>query len=285
MDARTIQNLETHELMNLMLRTSSSGKLQLLRTTITPQAFHMVSQLYENALGPDPIEWMMHGLEMKAEIRLSKFGLLELFRKTQSFEGYHKARESVKQALNRLTLLKQAQRLFALTPGTPKFDEAYFFFDFTPGNYQETLVLHQGTVADAAGRGDLAFFKRLYNKVKNDQTKRAGGQYEHFLTTFWLHEFFWLMPDRLACREVARRMESLFAVAATEGLEGRKDKEKRKLTYATQTWHESQRKRFRQAVKSLELFQHPASPVTDTRTPTSDERSATRYVWKNGWPN
>jgi hypothetical protein len=144
--------------------------------------------------------------------------------------------------------------------------------------------LNQGTVADAAGRGDLEFFKRLYNKVKNDQAKKAGGQYEHFLVMIWLHGFLWLMPDQLACRVVANRMSKLFEYAESEGLPARKTKEERKLDYATRAGHEAQRKRFREAVKSLELYQHPERPVVEIKVLAKGEPNSNCYVWKSGWP-
>ena len=280
----SIHNLENHEFLSVMGRMSSSGQLQLLRTTMIPEASELAALLYRDALKLDPAEWLMRGMEIKNESTLAKYRLLDLFRQTQRFEEYGKARESTKQALTKLSLLKQARTLSALTPCTPEFDIEYFFLDFVPGSYSEALIYHQGTVADAAGRGDLDFFKRLYNKVKNDQGKKAGGQYEHFLATFWLHGFFWLMPDRLGCRELARRMGVFYEAAERKGLEGRKSKRERKLSYASGVWHESQRKRFREAVKSLSLYQHPESPLIEARIIAKGEPNTNCYVWKNGWP-
>jgi hypothetical protein len=267
-----------------MLRMSSSGQLQLLRTTTSPEVYELLAQLYKNAPGVDVYERMMQGIEIKGEATLARYGLLELFRQTQKFAGYAEARESVKLALSKLSTLKHVRNLAKLTPGMVEFDVEYFFSDFLPWDYKQALIYHQGTVADAAGRGDLAFFKRLYNKVRNDQKLKSGGQYEHFLATCWLHGFLWLMPDKLACREAARRMERMINAAEREKLEGRKNKKERKLDYTTRAGHESQRKRFRQAVQSLRLFQHPDSPVIETRIPLPEEPNASCYVWKAGWP-
>lgn len=305
----SIHNLENHEFLNVMRRMSGSGQLQLLRTTMKPEAFELARQMYAGAMKPDPIEWMMRGLEIKGEEILNNHGLLDLFRQTQKFEGFKEARESCKLALGKLSFLKQAQKLSGLTPGTPEFDIEFFFFDFSSWNYEQALKVHQGTIADAAGRGDLDFFKRLYNKVKNDQEKKAGGQYEYFLTMYWLHGFFWLMPERLACEEVASRMRQFFEAGEKEGFESRKsasdgnqDYAKRVLEWekckanlgdsgednkpqsASTAQHEKQRNRFRKAVKSLGLYQHPESPVIGTKIPAAGEPNTSCYVWKKGWP-
>ena len=219
MDLSNIQNIETSEMMNLMRRMSASGQLQLHRTTLRPEAVALITQLYANALKPDPFEWLMLGMEMKGEEILNNYGLLDLFRQTQKFEGYKEARKSCKRALGKLSFLKQARTLSGLTPGTPEFDMEYFFSDFMPWKYEQALIMHQGTIADAAGRGDLRFFKQLYDKVRNAEPNRAGGQYEYFLTTYWLPGFFWLMPDGLACEVVASRMKRLFEAGEKEGLE------------------------------------------------------------------
>jgi hypothetical protein len=309
MDSSKIQNIETSELMNITRRMSTSGILQLHRTTLRPEWVALFLQLYANALKPDPFEWMMRGIEIKSEESLNNYGLLDLFRQTQKFEAYKEARESCKLALGKLSFLKQAQKLSGLTPGTPEFDMEYFFFDFMPWNYDQALMIHQGTIADAAGRGDLGFFKRLYNKVKNDQGKKAGGQYEYFLTAHWLHGFYWLMPEGFACEEVARRMRRLFEAGENEGFETRKSASEGKQDYdrSRSDWekfkatlgepeehtkpqsdnkaqHEKQRNRFRKAVRSLGLYQHPESPVIGTRKPATDEPNTSCYVWKNGWP-
>lgn len=309
MDSSNIQNIETGELMNIQRRMSSSGVLQLLRTTARPEVVALVSQHYADALKPDPIEWLMRGVEMTGEESLNNYGLLDLFRQTQKFEGYKEARESCKQALGKLSFLKQAQKLSGLTPGTPEFDMEYFFFNFMPWKYEQALIVHQGTIADAAGRGDLGFFKRLYNKVKNDQEKKAGGQYEHFLTTHWLHGFFWLMPEKLACEEVASRRRRLFEAGENEGLETRKSASDRKQDhakkcfewekikaplgdpdednkppFANEAQREKQRNRFRKAVKSLGLYQHPEAPVIGTKIPAAGEPNTSCFVWKKGWP-
>ena len=92
------------------------------------------------------------------------------------------------------------------------------------------------------------------------------------------------MPDRLACREVVMRMARFHKAAEDEGLEPRKAKGERKLDYTSATLHESQRKRFREAVKSLGLYRHPDRPVIDTRKRSENEPNARRYVWKEGWP-
>ena len=280
----SIQNLENHELSSVMRRMSGSGQLQVLRTILIPEASKWAAQHMANALQPDPAEWMMLGVEGKGGAILAQYGLLDLFRQTQEFEGYQSARESCKKALGRLSMLKQSRNLNKLTPGTPEFDIEYFFLDFVPGNYQQSLIFHQGTIADAAGRGDLAFFKRLYNRVKNDETKKAGGQYEHFLVTTWLHGFLWLMPDRLACRVVIERMRRIIDGAKEAGLKTRKSEGELKLGYSTRAWHEAQRKRFCEAVKSLGLYQHPESPLIETKSVTEGEPNTSCYVWKAGWP-
>jgi hypothetical protein len=175
-----LRSLENHELSLIMRQMSASGQQQLLRTILKPEAAEALSQIYATTVQPSGPELMMTGNERKMEVTLINCGLLGLFQQTQKFEGYAAARESCKRAMEKLSLLKQAKTLVALKPGTPEFDVELFFFDMTPGNYEKALILNQGTVADAAGRGDLEFFKRLYNKVKNDQAKKAGGQYEHY---------------------------------------------------------------------------------------------------------
>ncbi len=308
MDVSEISKLENHEYLNLTLKLSSSGYLQLLRTTMKPELATAVVELYAEARNLDAPELMMRGMEIQSEATLAGYGLLELFRRTQDFDGYSEARESCKQALKRLRMNKSAQRLFQLTPGTPDFDREYFFFDFVPGNYEEALRFHQGTIADAAGRGDLVFFKRLYDRVRNEPENKAGGQYPYFLTTIWLHGFLWLMPEKLACEEVAGRMRRLFEAGEKARLESRKHESDRKQEYETKVsayeklkagekvWHEwepqsaegpqheKERNRLRKAVKNLGLYQHPESPVVGTRKPSPGEPSSVCYIWKEGWP-
>lgn len=304
-----VSSLETHELMHLQQHMSTSGQLQLLRTILKPEASALAALMFADALPSDPLELMMRGEERRNEASLAQCELLDLFRRTQKFDGYEEARELCKRALDKLSLLKHTKKLITLTPGTVEFDVEDFFFDFMPWKYKRALVMHQGTIADAAGRGDLEFFKRLYNKVKNDEAKKAGGQYEHFLATSWLHGFLWLMPDRLACREVASRLERLFEVGEKEGFEARKSASDRKREYtkkvsdyeklkaacshpeeddkpqsANRPQHEKLRNRFRQAVKSLGLYQHPESPIVEIRKPGEGEPNSSCYVWKSGWP-
>jgi hypothetical protein len=308
MDASELRNLEPHQEMELMGRMSTSGQLQLYRTLYIPEVANLVEAHWANARNQDAAEFMVRGTEIKGEATLADYGLLGLFRRTQRFSEYPAARESCKRALTKLTTMQQARRLAGLSPATVEFDVEYFFFDFMPGRYEEALKFHQGTIADAAGRGDLAFFKRLYNKVKNDQDKKAGGQYEHFVTTFWLPGFLWLMPEKLACQVVANRMRRFFEAGEDAGLESRKHASDLKQEYETRVsgyekfkagvsdWfgmapqfadgsqHEKERVRFRKAVKSLGLYQHPESPVIGTRKPGPGELSSACYVWKNGWP-
>ena len=48
--------------------------------------------------------------------------------------------------------------------------------------------------------------------------------------------------------------------------------------------HEKLRNRFRKAVKSLGLYQHPESPVVGTKKPNPGEPNSVCYDWKSGWP-
>jgi hypothetical protein len=126
---------------------------------------------------------------------------------------------------------------------------------------------------------------------------------------FWLHGFFWLMPEGFACEEVASQMRRLFEAGENEGFESRKSASDRNQDYAKRVldWkkvkaplgdpeednkpqsaskaqHEKQRNRFRKAVKSLKLYQHPESPVIGTKKPAAGEPNTSSYIWKNGWP-
>lgn len=53
MDLREVSKLENHEYLNLTLRLSSSGHLQLLRTTMKPGLVAEVEQMYAEAKNPE----------------------------------------------------------------------------------------------------------------------------------------------------------------------------------------------------------------------------------------
>ncbi len=280
-----IHRLENHELSELRTRMSSSGHKQVLCTIYRPEAAELIEALLATPVTDDVAEWWMLGLEAKNKIVSQACDLLPVIERTRMFDGYQEARDSCKRALRTLPVLKSWIATAQSTPGTVEFDVEFFFADFMPWRYRRALIEHQGTIADAAGRGDLRFFKRLNDRVKNAHKAKAGGFYRHFLATSWLDGLFWLMPEKVACGVVADRLESVFKAADEQaGLVGRKNKLERKLTHSSVETHEAQRTRFREAVKSLGLFQHPEAPLIEVRPPIEGAHNSTCYVWKDGWP-
>jgi len=284
MEPNEINKLENHELLNLMDRMSPSGAMQVLRTILIPEAGQFLDAVSSRPIGDEADEWMLSGIEAKNEAALSSAGLLNLFTRTQNFDGYAEARESCKKALAKLSSMKHWRKVANLPPRTVEFDVEFFFAEFMPWKYETALVEHQGTIADAAGRGDLAFFRRQYDRVKNNPDLKGAGFYNHMLVTYWLHGFFWLMPDKLACGVVVQRMTSLLDAAGAEGIGTQDKKMRKKLTCSSGATHEAQRKRFREAVKYLGLYQHPERPVIQIRELTRGEPNSACYVWKQGWP-
>src|SRR5215472_1884678 len=106
-----------------------------------------------------------------------------LFQKAQEMDGYAAAMESAFQAAEKL--FKSQGLVF------DEFDSLYgdghneeislFFFNISGADPSEALKQHVSLVGDAAARGDVTFFQRIYKTMRNAKRRSRRETLNHHI--------------------------------------------------------------------------------------------------------
>lgn len=120
----------------------------------------------------------------------------ELFQKAKEIDGYAVAMGSAIQAVEKL--FKSEGLVFdELDPlyGDGDAEEISFFFWMVASDPSEALKRYASLVRDAAVRGDVTFFQRIYKTMRNVKRRRNRDSLKIYVLIHWIASSLWLASD------------------------------------------------------------------------------------------
>ena len=129
-------------------------------------------------------------LERECEWHVRKCGRWELFQNSQRVPGFKEAEASWKRASGEFLRREGYARV---TSGPINLDE--MFFCRVGRDPSGALADYHQVVANAARRGDVAFFRRIASEIKRVARRKRRSTPVFQMLYNWLHGFLWLMPS------------------------------------------------------------------------------------------
>ncbi len=119
-----------------------------------------------------------------------------LFLRAKKIGGYETAIESALKAAE--VLFKSEKLVFDELDslyGDGDNEEASFFFWMVGSDSSEALMQHASLVKDAAARGDVKFFKRICDTMRNAERRRKRDSLKFYVLIHWIASSLWLASD------------------------------------------------------------------------------------------